>query len=191
MENTYNKTYKSKNNKIKSNNKTYDNNFFNKINSFSNIPNKKDKLINSNDRPIRSSGKYNLNFIDWNNEWERVNEVILKLENGEEIEDKNEEKRITNYINKEKEKNGISMDSFEIVFKPDIKKECYICLKNFDLKNKVRRLLCKHMFCESCLLPWIKYNSKCPVCKFDFKIINKGEKNEENEYDSEINQNYI
>lgn len=24
------------------------------------------------DRPIKSKGQYDLNFIDWNNEWERV-----------------------------------------------------------------------------------------------------------------------
>lgn len=24
------------------------------------------------DRPIVSRGQYNLNFVDWNNEWERV-----------------------------------------------------------------------------------------------------------------------
>jgi hypothetical protein len=25
-------------------------------------------------------GKYNLNFIDWNNEWERVSEIEMKIE---------------------------------------------------------------------------------------------------------------
>ena len=36
-------------------------------------------------RPIKfnKSGKYNLDFIDWNNEWERVGEVACKIENGE------------------------------------------------------------------------------------------------------------
>ena len=36
-------------------------------------------------RPIKynPSGKYNLDFIDWNNEWERVGEIAAKLENGE------------------------------------------------------------------------------------------------------------
>ena len=36
-------------------------------------------------RPIKynPSGKYNLDFIVWNNEWERVGEIEAKLENGE------------------------------------------------------------------------------------------------------------
>ncbi len=27
------------------------------------------------DRPIVSKGNYNLNFTDWNNEWERISDV--------------------------------------------------------------------------------------------------------------------
>lgn len=174
-------------NAFKSKNKN-DSNFNNNSNknNISNI-NTTIKRINNNnkeDRPIRSSGKYNLNFIDWNNEWERVNEVIVKIENGEHIEDKEEERRIKNCINKEKEKDGITINTFEIILRPDTKKECYICLKNFSYNKKVRRLFCKHMFCEECLLPWIKYNSKCPVCKFDFK---QNENNQDDEFDYEIN----
>lgn len=148
------------------------------------------KINKSDERPIKSIGKYNLNFIDWNNEWERVNEVLLKIEEGEEVKDKEEERRIINCVNKEREKNGIFVHNFELILKPDIKKECYICLKNFSLKKKVRKLTCKHMFCEECLLPWIKYNSKCPVCKFDFKEEKYKKDNKdinEVEFDYEIN----
>jgi len=159
-------------------NKTTKNNIINS--NKANINKNINKINYSENRPLRSNGKYNLNFIDWNNEWERVSEVVLKIENGEVIEDKEEEKRIINCINQEKEKNGITVNNFEIVFKPDSNKECYICLKNFSIKRKVRRLFCKHMFCEECLLPWMKYNSKCPVCKFDFKI---NEKKEDENFD--------
>lgn len=27
------------------------------------------------DWPINSKGSYNLNFIDWNNEWERISDI--------------------------------------------------------------------------------------------------------------------
>lgn len=172
---------KTKNNFKSNNSKTTKN----KISNSNKINNQINSRINNTDtRPINSSGRYNLNFIDWNNEWERVNEVILKIENGEKIEDKEEEQRIRNCLNKEKEKNGITIKAFEIVVKPDTKKECYICLKNFCVKTKIRRLFCKHMFCEECLLPWIKYNSKCPVCKFDFK---QKDQNEDDHFDYEIN----
>ena len=44
-------------------------------------------------RPIKfnKSGKYNLDFIDWNNEWERVGEIACKIENGEPVSDPEEE----------------------------------------------------------------------------------------------------
>ena len=71
-------------------------------------------------RPIRfnKNGKYNLDFIDWNNEWERVGEVACRIENGEELSDKEEEaiqflpcreveqKRIYNYIKEGLQTNG-------------------------------------------------------------------------------------
>lgn len=32
----------------------------------------KQKPINREDRPIVAKGKYNMDFIDWNNEWSQV-----------------------------------------------------------------------------------------------------------------------
>ena len=191
MESKLNSTIKNKNidlNKAKNKNDSKDNNTISK-NNISNLNNDnnnrmKSRINHTEDRPIRSSGRYNTNFIDWNNEWERVNEVILKIEKGEQIENKEEELSIRNCINKEKEKFGIKVNALEIVLRPDIKKECYICLKNFSKNKKIRRLFCKHMFCEECILPWIKYNSKCPVCKFDLKPIDQ---KEDDNFDYEIN----
>lgn len=36
-----------------------------------------------NDRPIVSKGNYDLNFIDWNNEWERVVDVYEDSQNND------------------------------------------------------------------------------------------------------------
>ena len=57
-------------------------------------------------RPIKfnKSGKYNLDFIDWNNEWERVGEVACKIENGEELSDKEEEAMMDKIHKKSKPK---------------------------------------------------------------------------------------
>jgi len=44
------------------------------------------------------------------------------------------------------------------------------------------------MFCENCLLPWLKYNSKCPVCKSD---LNKKNEEEDENFDYEINSSNI
>ncbi|KAG7344008.1 ring-like zinc finger domain containing protein [Nitzschia inconspicua] len=45
---------------------------------------------------------------------------------------------------------------------------CAICLDEFESKEKVRILPCKHRFHEDCLVPWLtERHSSCPLCKFD------------------------
>jgi hypothetical protein len=45
---------------------------------------------------------------------------------------------------------------------------CAICLDEFENKEKVRVLPCKHRFHEDCLVPWLtERHSSCPLCKFD------------------------
>jgi hypothetical protein len=45
---------------------------------------------------------------------------------------------------------------------------CAICLEEFEDKEKVRVLPCKHRFHEDCLVPWLtERHSSCPLCKFD------------------------
>jgi hypothetical protein len=124
----------------------------------------------NNNRVIISRGYYDMNFIDWNNEWERIAEVESMLERGEINEENEEIKRIKYFRDKEREKFGVKK-TFPII-KADIviiKKECYICLKNFIRNSKVMKLPCSHMFCEKCISPWLKHNFYCPTCKFNLK----------------------
>jgi len=45
---------------------------------------------------------------------------------------------------------------------------CAICLDEFENKEKVRVLPCKHRFHEACLLPWLtERHASCPLCKMD------------------------
>jgi hypothetical protein len=125
-----------------------------------------------------------MNFIDWNNEWERVAEVEMMLDRGEEPEDKEEVERIRLNREKEREKFGVKTNTFQII-KADsvnLKKECYICLKNFVRNSIIMKLPCNHLFCESCINPWLKHNSFCPTCKSKFKNDEEEEEEIENNY---------
>ncbi|MFS8023766.1 putative transcription factor C2H2 family [Helianthus anomalus] len=48
----------------------------------------------------------------------------------------------------------------------DDDKKCVICLEDFEPKEVVMVTPCNHMFHEDCILPWVKSNGKCPVCRF-------------------------
>ena len=78
-------------------------------------------------RPIKynPSGKYNLDFIDWNNEWERVGEIAAKLENGEPVSDEEEAERVRRLMEIEENKFGININNFEI-----LKKMIFLLIKN-------------------------------------------------------------
>lgn len=45
-------------------------------------------------------------------------------------------------------------------------KDCNICLTSFELGEEVVRIPCKHIFHSACLVPWLKQNGTCPVCRF-------------------------
>ena len=139
-------------------------------------------------RPIKynPSGKYNLDFIDWNNEWERVGEIACKIENGEPVSDPEEEARVRKHMELDELKFGVVLENYPLVPKDKIPidKECYICLQTFKKNKKIRRLPCMHMFCETCLKPWLQKNSTCPICKFELKINNgDNEEDEDENYD--------
>lgn len=44
--------------------------------------------------------------------------------------------------------------------------DCYICL---DKVKMPRELLCKHIFCDTCISRWLQQNKKCPVCRLDLE----------------------
>ncbi|KAF9669415.1 hypothetical protein SADUNF_Sadunf14G0105300 [Salix dunnii] len=45
-------------------------------------------------------------------------------------------------------------------------KRCAVCLEDFEPRESVMLTPCNHMFHEECIVPWVKSNGKCPVCRF-------------------------
>jgi hypothetical protein len=58
---------------------------------------------------------------------------------------------------------------------------CAICLEEFQDKERVRVLPCKHKFHGDCVIPWLtERHCTCPLCKFDvLEHILTGENEEE------------
>ncbi|KAL4480285.1 hypothetical protein ABPG74_020801 [Tetrahymena malaccensis] len=147
------------------------------------------RQLRGDDRPIKGNptGKYNMDFIDWNNEWSNVydnfdfttdhqnqqcpifgmsKETFLRLvaDEFQQLEwDNNmqmdEEGRLPDEIvdKVKKMKMGTSNQS------------CAICVTPFQKGEIIRKLPCKHIFHDSCILPWFSKKSNCPNCRFDIK----------------------
>ncbi|XP_022147818.1 E3 ubiquitin-protein ligase RNF12-B-like isoform X2 [Momordica charantia] len=45
-------------------------------------------------------------------------------------------------------------------------KRCSVCLEDFQPREEVMTTPCNHMFHEECIVPWVKSNGQCPVCRF-------------------------
>ncbi|TVU27160.1 hypothetical protein EJB05_29744, partial [Eragrostis curvula] len=54
---------------------------------------------------------------------------------------------------------------------PDAKQtECAVCLKDFDAgDDKLRAMPCAHAFHEQCIVPWLRRNAVCPLCRSPFR----------------------
>ena len=46
-----------------------------------------------------------------------------------------------------------------------IDKECIICLKEFESKDNVKVLPCKHVYHKDCILKWMDKTKECPKCR--------------------------
>lgn len=45
-------------------------------------------------------------------------------------------------------------------------KRCAVCLDDFEAGEMVTLTPCNHMFHGDCIVPWVKSNGQCPVCRF-------------------------
>ena len=129
---------------------------------------------------MRGTGQYNLNFIDWENEWEQAEEamnedpddmMIEGILNGD-IERMYQD--LLDADGDEEEKTGISEEQIKKFPMKFIKTEkqlkefedpCVICLSEYKLKSKVLTLRCKHNFHFKCIKKWFEGNTNCPKCR--------------------------
>jgi hypothetical protein len=49
-------------------------------------------------------------------------------------------------------------------------KECCVCIEDFNTKNKIVKLECKHIFHYDCLFETIKFKNSCPMCRQHIQI---------------------
>jgi len=45
--------------------------------------------------------------------------------------------------------------------------DCTVCSDTFRRGEKIRKLPCRHIFHDKCLMPWLEQNTTCPNCRFD------------------------
>ena len=58
--------------------------------------------------------------------------------------------------------------------------DCTVCSESFRKGEKIRKLPCKHIFHETCIMPWLATNSTCPNCRlnlFEYFTENPDEEN--------------
>ena len=122
-------------------------------------------------------GKYDLNFIDWDNEGERIIEAASRnFQYDEEITISPEElKMMESVYNQEidsytMEQRGVPIDTYhKLPIIKILKNEggvvCSICIDEFKKGDSIRKLVCKHKFHDNCLLEWVKLHSECPMCR--------------------------
>uniref|UniRef100_A0A1B6FIR6 RING-type domain-containing protein n=1 Tax=Cuerna arida TaxID=1464854 RepID=A0A1B6FIR6_9HEMI len=52
----------------------------------------------------------------------------------------------------------------------NIKLQCTVCCENFKVRESACLLECAHMFHPSCIHPWLRLKTTCPVCRHDLQV---------------------
>ena len=126
---------------------------------------------------MNPSGKYNLNFIDWENEFDAVCEAEENIANGDDPIYGMDAETYESLINDELYDDitrlyGVRQEFYEKfpimeAVKDSDTNMCAICIKHYSKGDKVFFLPCSHNFHIECIMPWFKTNNKCPTCRYD------------------------
>lgn len=138
-------------------------------------------------RPIKynPNGKYDLNFIDWQNEWSEIAEADYDGENAPEhspipgmtpqqfhrlmLEDSVAFQMEQDILEKDLMRIGFNVDKVKKMKVGKTDKDCSICMGGFTKGETIRVLKCKHIFHDGCIVPWFEKRSVCPNCRSDQK----------------------
>ena len=48
-----------------------------------------------------------------------------------------------------------------------VENSCAVCKEEFEIKQELMLMPCKHYFHINCLLPWLNERNSCPVCRYE------------------------
>lgn len=48
--------------------------------------------------------------------------------------------------------------------------QCVICLEEWEIGEKAKKMPCKHRFHEGCIVKWLKIHGSCPVCRYEMPM---------------------
>ncbi|OMJ84417.1 hypothetical protein SteCoe_14494 [Stentor coeruleus] len=122
------------------------------------------------DRPIKSTGKYNMDFIDWTNEYEAVMDHMSELTRNNLSYDDNPyfDVPLSEFefmLRDIYDCTTTGLSDEEIKHLPRLRgtqRECSICLS---VGLEGIKLPCGHVFHSECITRWLKCKIECPNCR--------------------------
>lgn len=121
------------------------------------------------ERALTGRGQYDLNFIDWNNEWEaRAESNDLSGQNYTDESLLPEQSPTLIVENRTSKKYKEIKRRLKLMKMGKTKRKCVICMMDFQVGEKILRIpKCKHIYHQECLDPWIRVHSTCPMCRVE------------------------
>ncbi|CAG9317722.1 RNF115_1 [Blepharisma stoltei] len=133
----------------------------------------------ADNRPIKGSGSYNLNFIDWENEYEAVIDHVSNLQRQglsyEQCPYYDVPSRELEFLWRDcEELSTFGLSDEEIARFPTYRgqtmRECTICLS---ASAEGIKLPCGHVFHKDCIVRWLKHRTDCPNCRRSARVSSK------------------
>ncbi|CAO2826126.1 unnamed protein product [Amaranthus hypochondriacus] len=70
-------------------------------------------------------------------------------------------------------------------FGSDSDSTCPVCKEDFAINEEIRKLNCNHYYHSDCIIPWLRINNTCPVCRYQLPI-NRSSNNHHNHNNNDL-----